>query len=631
MKKVLLFTCFQIVALFAFSQCSAPPGDFDGDGIADAIDLDDDNDGIPDLVENGIGAINWTAAQLNSFGTTPFTATIPGGGAIQFQTTAPWTQYGGIGQNTSVNYNTVLTTDLGEPVTISRVLTFSTYQPNNVELGKINLNISPGTLKQLNLYWSDADMTSFIITAYDGNNNALGTSDWCTKTYETNGVSPANAGGQITMGASSATLNVSAQSTNYDVVRLRFGETTLMTAVRIEITIRRYSGGTTNSDGVFFFVSGISRPDTDGDGNPNEKDNDSDDDGCPDALEGGGPFTYTQVDANGRLLAPVNATGVPIITGVPQSGGTSYNSNLFDAQSACERPVSYPVSFVSAGTPALLDLGSHPLQGSDLIDLPAQGNWTGKAVKIMSQPTNGFILKHNGSIVNAGDTIVNYSPSLLTIEPSGSSPQGAMQTSFDYSVMDMASQTSAASATYSVAWTIALPLKLLSFSGKEEGKCNIRFTWKTREDEQGMYELQKSTDGKFFSTFHQMPAINQASTQEYSYIYKPVGTNANYYRLRITDAAGQFTFSRTILIQPACNKTDQLALFPNPAIYTITCVGVRKGELIKVFEAGGRQVKTVQVTQNGRQEIKIAQFTPGIYYVKVEGRGQTRQLKFIKR
>ncbi|PZR27740.1 MAG: hypothetical protein DI535_09145 [Citrobacter freundii] len=46
MKNLPLLIGFQLFSAAVFAQCALPAGDFDGDGIPDAIDLDDDNDGF---------------------------------------------------------------------------------------------------------------------------------------------------------------------------------------------------------------------------------------------------------------------------------------------------------------------------------------------------------------------------------------------------------------------------------------------------------------------------------------------------------------------------------------------------------------------------------------------------------
>lgn len=455
---------FTLIISIAFSlnlsaQCSLTAGDNDGDGIPDAVDLDDDNDGIPDLVETGQGSINWSAAQINAFLTTPFTASLGCGTPIGFQcnpTSTTLRTFAPASATINGYYQTILRSDINNAsAVLDRTMSFGTYVPNNTSVGNITLTLTPGTLYEFNIYLGDPEYTTFQVTAYDAANQPISTADWCATTYKRTGVSPSTTLSTPTINPFNATCLAGPSGQDYDAYRIRFGETTLSQATKIVIQMSRYTGSVTSDDGIFFLVSGTCRPDTDNDGIPNDKDNDSDGDGCPDALEGGGTFKYSDVDGNGRLNVPVDANGVPVIAGVPQTVGTSANAALFDAQSACERPVSYAVSYTAGGRAALTNLGSFPLQGSDLIDLPAQGSWSGRMAKIISLPTNGFILKHNGVTLAAGDTIVTYTASLLTIEPSGTTPPGTTTTSFEYAVMDMAAQTSVTTATYTLTWIVS--------------------------------------------------------------------------------------------------------------------------------------------------------------------------------
>ena len=52
--RLLFLVCFQLISSFVFSQTiggTRPIDDFDGDGIINSVDLDDDNDGVPDSEE----------------------------------------------------------------------------------------------------------------------------------------------------------------------------------------------------------------------------------------------------------------------------------------------------------------------------------------------------------------------------------------------------------------------------------------------------------------------------------------------------------------------------------------------------------------------------------------------------
>ena len=80
---------------------------------------------------------------------------------------------------------------------------------------------------------------------------------------------------------------------------------------------------TLNSNGV------CSSLDTDGDGIIDQFDNDSDADACPDALEGAGSHTYSDIDVDNRLTATPDGDGIPggstQAIGDAQTSGTQSN------------------------------------------------------------------------------------------------------------------------------------------------------------------------------------------------------------------------------------------------------------------------------------------------------------------
>lgn len=67
--------------------------------------------------------------------------------------------------------------------------------------------------------------------------------------------------------------------------------------------------------------------DIDNDGIDNQFDTDSDADGCPDAIEGGGTFTVTNIDGNDMLTGGVDSgTGIPTTAGSGQTVGDSQDN-----------------------------------------------------------------------------------------------------------------------------------------------------------------------------------------------------------------------------------------------------------------------------------------------------------------
>ena len=95
---------------------------------------------------------------------------------------------------------------------------------------------------------------------------------------------------------------------------------------------------------IGLYISCIAQ-DTDGDGIPNHEDLDSDNDGCPDALEGGGSFTYTNIDNTTALTGSVGSNGIPTQAGAGQTIGTSQDENV-------QNPI---CSSCHASNPAFID------------------------------------------------------------------------------------------------------------------------------------------------------------------------------------------------------------------------------------------------------------------------------------
>lgn len=631
-----IFT-FLLSVLFFFNidaQCTFPAGDNDGDGVADALDLDDDNDGIPDLDENGRGSINWAAAQLGSFQTTPFSASLGCGTAVGFQcnpTSTTLRSFTTASGTINGYYQTILRADISDAAAVlSRTMAFGTYPPNNTSIGNITLTLTPGALYDFNIYLGDPEYTTFQLTAYDALNQPISTADWCATTYRRTGVSPSLTLPAPTINSYDVTCLAGSSGQDYDAYRVRFGETTLLQATRIVIQMSRYTGSVTSDDGIFFFVSGTCRPDTDNDGTPNDKDNDSDGDGCPDALEGGGTFKYTDVDANGRLNEAVDASGVPIITGVPQTVGTSANSGLFDAQSACAFPETYAVSLNEPGMPASLNLGSNPLQGSDEADQPTQSSWAGKKLIITNLPTNGFDLIYNGATVGQNQVISSYVANQLSIQPGATTTEGTTTTTFRYSTIDIADQQDQTDAAYTITWAQALPLNLVGFSAIYNNQCYVECKW-TSEDEIRFkgYTIEKSSDGKLFTPVVTIPGKG-ASNNQYTYTHN-TPLPEKYFRLRMQDLDGTVTYSKILRAKGNCGDQKMLRVFPVPAEHLVTISGIGTGDKIMLYNATGSLVFVENNTSGSSKIINIQSLPCGLYTVLVIAKtGQSDRTKFIK-
>lgn len=95
-----------------------------------------------------------------------------------------------------------------------------------------------------------------------------------------------------------------------------------------------------------------------------------------------------------------------------------------------------------------------------------------------------------------------------------------------------------------------LPVEIISFSGRTENGVNI-LSWQTEsERNSSLFKIERSTDGKIWSTIGVITAAGQSqSLLKYQYIDPEYTSNINYYRLRMVDLDGtNKKYFKTVLI-----------------------------------------------------------------------------------
>ncbi len=140
-----------------------------------------------------------------------------------------------------------------------------------------------------------------------------------------------------------------------------------------------------------------------------------------------------------------------------------------------------------------------------------------------------------------------------------------------------------------------LPLTLLEFKGRYTGK-EITLNWSTEAEINTKYfTIEKSIDQV---SFHALTNINAAGTtlaHNYGYTDKSPLSGINYYRLKMVDIDGRFTYSRIIAVKaPASNS---IAIFPNPVSdkLFIKLGDVAAATRIFITDAKGIVIKQLQL------------------------------------
>lgn len=166
---------------------------------------------------------------------------------------------------------------------------------------------------------------------------------------------------------------------------------------------------------------------------------------------------------------------------------------------------------------------------------------------------------------------------------------------------------------FGVTSSIAVPVKLLGFGSTYNGR-NISLNWSTaNEINASHFIVEKSTDGTLFNSLAQVTANNRVLTNYYSYTDAALG-GIIYYRLKMVDKDGSFTYSKTISINT--QLVADIKIYPNPAQQYISLVVKPSAQPthVSIMDAMGKVVAKSQIAMGVVQaSIDISGLPRGSY------------------
>jgi hypothetical protein len=168
-----------------------------------------------------------------------------------------------------------------------------------------------------------------------------------------------------------------------------------------------------------------------------------------------------------------------------------------------------------------------------------------------------------------------------------------------------------------------LPVELIEFSGKAVNKTTALKWTSEAEVNLNVYELQKSKDGVNFSAIAIAFAKgNQRNNYEYADMHPFDGTN--FYRLKMIDIDGTYTYSKVVIINFGDIKASYVTVAPNPAKTNINLqmTALEQGAYtVEITNSIGQVqlAKKINVTQYNQKETIpcTAGMNNGIYYLSI--------------
>lgn len=159
----------------------------------------------------------------------------------------------------------------------------------------------------------------------------------------------------------------------------------------------------------------------------------------------------------------------------------------------------------------------------------------------------------------------------------------------------------------------ALPLHLLQFEAAVQVK-DILLQWKTSDEVNTDYfQIEHSDDGRSFRSAGVVAAKNVAGLQTYSFLHMNPGAGVHYYRLKMVDKDGSFTYS--VIRQLSLGMGGGFNVYPNPAHQFVVVEGAAAGGLVRLYTADGRMLR--QFTAGGMPlRVGLQELAAGIYILE---------------
>lgn len=184
---------------------------------------------------------------------------------------------------------------------------------------------------------------------------------------------------------------------------------------------------------------------------------------------------------------------------------------------------------------------------------------------------------------------------------------------------------------------IILPVTFSSFSVNNIEDVNL-VKWITESQENNKYfELERSTDGRNFETINKQNGTNGAGTQQYSFADETFTPGINYYRLKMIEIDGVYSYSRIIKVMNGSRSSGDLHITPNPVVkeFTLSAYFPERGPvMIRIIDVSGKVVKQISdsvdkgyITMQVYQLDKLKQ---GTYFVEIKQKDYTRRTKIVK-
>lgn len=174
---------------------------------------------------------------------------------------------------------------------------------------------------------------------------------------------------------------------------------------------------------------------------------------------------------------------------------------------------------------------------------------------------------------------------------------------------------------------VALPLQLLTFTAIPK-QNNVLLQWSTtNEINTQSFVVEHSMDGITYISVGTVAAVNTSGDHQYLFEHKDAGEGVHYYRLKMKDIDGAYTYS--FVATAKINQPVLIVAYPNPVLSTLYLKNTPAGTVIQLLAQDGRLIRQ-QTAQGTLTNINMQSLPAGVYLVQCLYNQTKTQFKIVK-
>lgn len=165
-----------------------------------------------------------------------------------------------------------------------------------------------------------------------------------------------------------------------------------------------------------------------------------------------------------------------------------------------------------------------------------------------------------------------------------------------------------------------LPLTISVFEATVN-QCTIELNWKVEtEINVKHYEVEYSEDGSNYKIAGYLQALNNSAQAKYTFKHFATAAGTIFYRLKIINNDGSFTYSKQLLVKNNCSDINVQLVYPNPVKeelkIVVTGLPLNLPSQYLLFNSTGKLIEAKKIF-NGINLINMQHLSAGVYFIKV--------------